>query len=217
MARAQGAPPRPAPGLWQTAAGTPDVFPPPSQRNFKETPMKSPCADLRLKSSLDKRAAQESRPPIKSTVVRCALPVLPPPVSRVPPLQGAPPPGRSRRIANLTFWAVGKRDFYRSFLKSKAARPFAYRRQKSYNDSLRRHYPRQVKGRSTRFLSAFRLPCFSSSGYHLEENLSRGLQIRSEWSMIKSKNKRGVRWRGLRGNREGSDPEPDLDHANVGK
>ena len=146
MARAQGAPPRPAPGLWQTAAGTPDVFPPPSQRNFKETPMKSPCADLRLKSSLDKRAAQESRPPIKSTVVRCALPVLPPPVSRVPPLQGAPPPGRSRRIANLTFWAVGKRDFYRSFLKSKAARPFAYRRQKSYNDSLRRHYPRQVKG-----------------------------------------------------------------------
>jgi hypothetical protein len=27
----------------------------------------------------------------------------------------------------------------------------------------------------------------------------------------------GVRWRGLRKNQQGFDPQPDLDHANVGK
>lgn len=95
--------------------------------------------------------------------------------------QGAPPPsapgGPGRRC-------VLSPSFVKNLQKSKTARRNANRRQKSPIDSLRRHYPRQVKGRSVRFLSAFRLPCFSPPAYHRGKILSRGLQIRAEKSMI---------------------------------
>ena len=112
-----------------------------------------------------------------------AAPQIPGPYRRT---QGAPPPsapgGPGRRC-------VLSPSFVKNLQKSKTVRRNANRRQKSPIDSLRRHYPRQVKGRSVRFLSAFRLPCFSGPAYHRGKILSRGLQIRAEGSMINPQQK----------------------------
>ena len=67
-----------------------------------------------------------------------------------------------------------------------------------------------------RFLSApWGSPVFVPH-YATGEKLCQGV-AKAKKALYDSRDKRGVRWRGLRGGREGPDPEPDLDHANVGK
>ena len=74
----------------------------------------------------------------------------------------------------------------------------------------------RLKGRSLRFLSAFRLPCFSPFIIQTGKSLSRGLHSETNWRMMRTTIGESA---GARAERrpQDLDPGPDLDHANEGR